>query len=94
MTLEDSIIKLFIMGWNAIAEHPKKFESVWKKNLKSGNELLGYKTRQIMEAAKKGSIKDFDPWLMIRVMDIITVCENGNLTIRFYDGTEFSYEAS
>ena len=92
--LEDSIIKLFIMGWNAIAEHPKKYESVWKKNLKSGNELLGYKTRQIMEAAKKGPIKDFDPWLMIRVMDIITVYENGNLTIRFYDGTEFSYEAS
>lgn len=92
--LEDAIIKLFVMGWNAIAEHPKKYESVWKKNLKSGNELLDYKTRQIMEAAKKGPIKDFDPWLMIRVMDIITVYENGNLTIRFYDGTEFSYEAS
>lgn len=92
--LEESIIKLFIMGWNEIAGHPKKYESTWKKNLKSGNELLCYKTRQIMEAAKEGLIEEFDPWLMIRVMDIITVYESGDLKIRFYDGTEFSYEAS
>ncbi len=87
-------MKLFIMGWNEIAEHPKKYESTWKKNLKSGNELFCYKTGQIMEAAKEGPIEEFDPWLMIRVMDIITVYESGDLKIRFYDGTEFSYEAS
>ena len=90
--LEESLFKLFMMGWNNIAENPKEYESRWEKNMKSDSELLRYKTRQIMEAANNGPIKEFDPWLMIRVMDIITVYESGKLKIRFYDGTEFICE--
>ena len=69
-------------------------EPRWESNLEVGNELLRYKTRQIMEEAAKGPIREFDQKLMIEVMDTITVFESGNLRIRFYDGTEFSYEAA
>ncbi|WP_161487296.1 hypothetical protein [Butyrivibrio hungatei] len=54
------------------------------------NNRIGY----IMEEAAKGPIQEFGPKLMIEVMDTITVFERGNLRIRFYDGTEFSYEAA
>ena len=90
---EDSLEKLFLMGWNAIAGNVPEFETQWKQNMEEGSELLRYKTRQIMEAADNGPIEEFDPKLMIRVMDAITIYESGDLRIRFYDGTEFEYEA-
>jgi hypothetical protein len=91
---EESLVKLFEMRWNSIAGNYADYESKWGNNLESGNELLRHKTRQIMERAKNGKIREFDPKLMIEVMDIITVYESGNLRIRFYDGTEFSYETA
>ncbi len=91
---EESLVKLFEMSWNSIAGNYADYESKWGNNLESGNELLRHKTRQIMERAKNGKIREFDPKLMIEVMDIITVYESGNLRIRFYDGTEFSYETA
>ena len=36
-----------------------------------------------------GAIEEFDPVLMMAVMDHITVFEDGRLQILFYDGTEF-----
>ena len=91
---EESLMKLFVMSWNSIAENYADHEPKWESNLEVENELLCYKTRQIMEEAAKGPIREFDPKLMIKVMDTITVFESGNLRIRFYDGTEFSYEAA
>jgi hypothetical protein len=87
-------MKLFVMSWNSIVENYADHEPRWESNLEVGNELLRYKTRQIMEEAAKGPIREFDQKLMIEVMDTITVFESGNLRIRFYDGTEFSYEAA
>ncbi len=91
---EDSLFKLFMMSWNEIAGNYAEFEEHWNTNLKTGNELLRHKTKQIMEAAKKDPLSEFDPDLMIMVMDTITVYESGDLKIRFYDGTEFAYEAA
>ena len=90
--LEESLFKLFIMAWNEIAGNYKAYKEHWDENLK-GTELLRCKTRLIMEEAKKGPIKEFDPKLMIKVMDYIMVFESGELKIRFYDGTEFEYSA-
>ena len=78
---------------HAIAGNRADYEEKWKTNLEVGDELLRHKTRQIMDAARKGTIGEFNAKLMIMVMDTITVYESGNLKIRFYDGTEFSYEA-
>ena len=45
-----------------------------------------------MRHAAAGTIKEFDPELMMAVMDYVTVFEDGRLKIRFYDGTEFEVE--
>ena len=42
-----------------------------------------------MKDAAVGTIEEFDPALMMAVMDHITVFEDGRLKIKFYDGTEF-----
>ena len=86
------LMKLFVMGWNGIAENPEEIEKRWEKNKKEGNELLRYKTKQIIVEAKKGPIKEFDAKLMIKVMDHITVFESGKLVIEFFDGTVFECE--
>ena len=90
--LEEALIKLFIMSWNEIAGNYDEYKDFWKKNLKEGDELLRYKTKQIMAAAKKGKIKELDGELMIMAMDYIKIFESGRLVIRSYDGTEFECE--
>ena len=41
---------------------------------------------------KAGVITEFDPALMMAVMDNITVFKDGRLQIRFYDRTEYEVE--
>ncbi len=45
-----------------------------------------------MKHVATGEIKEFEPELMMAVMDHITVFEDGRLQIKFYDGTEFEVE--
>ena len=77
------------MSWNEIVEHQADYQERWQKNIKSDDVLLRYKTKLVMKQAAVGPIKEFDPELMMAVMDHITVYEDGRLQIRFYDETEF-----
>lgn len=77
------------MSWNEIVEHQADYQERWQKNIKSDDVLLRYKTKLVMKQAAAGPIKEFDPELMMAVMDHITVYEDGRLQIRFYDETEF-----
>lgn len=86
---DETFTKLFIMGWNEIAEHPEDYQEKWEANIKSDDVLLRYKTRLLMKHVEAGPIKEFDSALMMAVMDHITVYEDGRLKIRFYDETEF-----
>lgn len=86
---DETFTKLFVMGWNEIAEHPEDYQEKWEENIKSDDVLLRYKTRLLMKYAVAGSIKEFDSTLMMAVMNHITVYEDGRLKIRFYDETEF-----
>lgn len=90
--LEEAFQKLFTMSWNDIVENKTEYEEKWNRNIESEDELLRYKTRLIIAEINKGAIAEFDPRLMIKVMDRIAVYENGCLKIRFYDGTEFACE--
>lgn len=63
--------------------------SINSTHIKSDDVLLRYKTRLLMKHAEAGVIEEFDPALMMAVMDHITVYEDGRLKIRFYDETEF-----
>ena len=64
-------------------------EKICNINIESGNELLAYKTRLMKMRAQEGSIKECKPDLLQEVVDHITVFENGDLRILYYDGTEF-----
>lgn len=80
------------MGGNEIAAHYNDYQEFWKANLENDDILLRYKTRLIMKKAGAGPIKEFDPELMMAVMDYVTVFEDGRLQIKFYDGTQFEIE--
>lgn len=80
------------MGWNEMAENFGDYQEFWNSNIESEDALLRYKTRLIMKKASDGPIKEFDPELMMAVMDFATVFEDGRLQIRFYDGTQFEIE--
>ena len=85
-------MKLFVMSWNEIVEHQEEYQQYWQVNLKGEDVLLRYKTKLLIKRAAAGSIKEFEPELMMAVMDYITVFEDGRLQIKFYDGTEFEVE--
>ena len=82
-------MKLFVMSWNEIVEHQEEYQQYWQVNLKGEDVLLRYKTKLLIKRAEAGPIKEFEPELMMAVMDYITVFEDGRLQIKFYDGTEF-----
>ena len=82
-------MKVFVMRWNEIVEHQEDYQEHWQVNLKGEDVLVRYKTRVIMQQVTAGPIKEFNPALMMAVMDYITVFEDGRMQIKFYDGTEF-----
>lgn len=86
---EEAFFKLFIMRWNEIVKSKDYMKEKWDRNIAEGDALTRYKTRLIMKAVAKGTISEFDAELMWKVMDHITIYENGTLRIRFYDGTEY-----
>jgi site-specific DNA recombinase len=86
---DETFKKLFVMSWNEIVEKQTNYQESWQDNIKGDDVLLRYKTKLVMKQAAAGPIKEFDPELMMSVMDHITVYEDGRLQIRFYDETEF-----
>ena len=86
---DETFKKLFVMSWNEIVEKQTNYQESWQDNIKGDDVLLRYKTKLVMKQAAAGPIKEFDPELMMAVMDHITVYEDGRLQIRFYDETEF-----
>lgn len=86
---DETFKKLFVMSWNEIVEKKTNYQESWQDNIKGDDVLLRYKTKLVMKQAAAGPIKEFDPELMMSVMDHITVYEDGRLQIRFYDETEF-----
>lgn len=65
------------------------YKELWDKNEAGDNPLLRYQTKLIREATSKGRIEEFDPVLMMAIVDHFTVHEDGRLQIRYHDGTEF-----
>lgn len=72
-----------------MAEHREEYQEKWEENIKDEDVLLRYKTRLLMKHVAARPIEEFEPALMMAVMDHITVYEDGRLQIKFYDGTEF-----
>lgn len=86
---EEAFMKLFVMSFNEIVDTIDSYTDFWAKNEAGDNPLLRYQTRLIREAAEKGRIEEFDPALMMAIVDHFTVHEDGRLQIKYHDGTEF-----
>ncbi len=71
------------MSWNEIVGHQEDYHEKWEANIKGEDVLIRYKTRLVMKKAAAGPIKEFNPELMMAVMDRITVFEDGRLQIKF-----------
>ena len=72
------------MSWNEIVEHQEEYRETWETNINSEDVLLRYKIRLLIKHITAGAIEEFDPVLMMAVMDHITVFEDGRLQILFY----------
>lgn len=59
----------------------------------NGDDLLtAYKAKDFLKLTENAeSITKVDTDFMIRVLDNITIYENGKIIIKFYDGTEIEY---
>ena len=54
--------------------------------------LTAYRARDFLKLTENSEhIDKFDTDFMIRVLDNITIYENGKIIIKFYDGTEIEY---
>lgn len=91
--MEEAFRKLFIMSWNEIVNNQEDHNEHWQENLHSADLLLRFKTKLLMKQVNKvGTLKQFNPELMLAIMDNITIYEDGRLKIKFYDGSEFEVE--
>lgn len=81
------------MSWNEIVKNQEDYNEHWQENLHGDDNLLRFKTKLLMKQVNRvGTLKQFNPELMLAVMDNIIVYEDGRLKIKFYDGSEFEVE--
>ena len=91
--MEEAFRKLFIMSWNEIVKNQEDYNEHWQESLHSDDLLLRFKTKLLMKQVNKaGTLKQFNPELMLAVMDNIIVYEDGKLKIKYYDDSEFEVE--
>jgi hypothetical protein len=91
--LEESTAKeVFVIAWNAIIENAEVLRAKWQILANDNNPLTAYKAKDFLKLTETATqIEEFDADLVLRVLDHITIHENGNIIVKFYDGTEIEY---
>lgn len=90
---ESTLEKAFVMAWNEILENRGYFLRKWETQEKSEDLLEVYRAKDFRELIKEETMKrgmsiDF----MLKVLDYIKVFENGNVSVKFMDGTAIECE--
>ncbi len=86
---EETLIKAYIMAWNAIVKNRDDFMEQWKEQMKSDNLLEGYRAEKFIEYTEDADpITEMDTDFMLKTLDHIKVSFDGTLTVVFLDGTE------
>ncbi len=86
---EETLIKAYIMAWNAIVKNRDDFMEQWKEQMKSDNLLEGYRAEKFIEYTEDAHpITEMDTDFMLKTLDHIKVSFDGTLTVVFLDGTE------
>ena len=86
---EETLIKAYLMAWNALVENREDFMEQWTEQLQSENLLEGYRAEKFIEYTDGAEpLTDMDTDFMLKTLDHIKVFEDGTLLVVFLDGTE------
>lgn len=86
---EETLIKAYLIAWNALVENRKDFMERWKKQMQSENLLEGYRVEKFIEYTDETEpLTEMDTDFMLKTLDHIKVFENGTLLVVFLDRTE------
>ncbi len=86
---EETLIKAYLLAWNALLENRESFMERWEEQLNSDNLLEGYRAEKFMEYTDKAKpLIEMDTDFMLKTLDYIKVFEDGTLRVVFLDGTE------
>jgi len=86
---EDTLEKAFVMAWNAIMENKEYFIEKWEKRTKGDDLLAAYRAMLFIEFVQETELmKKMETNFMLKTLDHIRVCEDGNLVIVFLEGLE------
>ena len=86
---EETLIKAYLMAWNALVENREAFLERWKEQMQSENLLEGYRAEKFIEYTDGAEpLAEMDTDFMLKTLDHIKVFEDGTLLVVFLDGTE------
>lgn len=86
---EETLIKAYLMAWNALVENREDFMGQWTEQLQSENLLEGYRAEKFIEYTDEAEpLTEMDTDFMLKTLDHIKVFEDGTLLVVFLDGTE------
>ena len=86
---EETLIKAYLMAWNALVENREDFMGQWTEQLQSENLLEGYRAEKFIEYTDGAEpLTEMDTDFMLKTLDHIKVFEDGTLLVVFLDGTE------
>lgn len=86
---EETLIKAYLMAWNALVENREDFMEQWTEQLQSENLLEGYRAEKFIEYTDGAeNLTEMDTDFMLKTLDHIKVFEDGTLLVVFLDGTE------
>ena len=89
---ETSIEQIFIIAWNTIIDNIENCREKCKEQINDKDLLKAYRAKDFLKLTENAEcISDVDTDFMLRVLDKIVIYENGNIVIKFYDGTEIEY---
>ena len=85
----ETLIKAYLMAWNALVENREDFMEQWMEQLQSENLLEGYRAEKFIEYTDGAEpLTDMDTDFMLKTLDHIKVFGDGTLLVVFLDGTE------
>ena len=83
-----TLIKAYLMAWNALVENREDFMEQWTEQLQSENLLEGYRAEKFIEYTDGAEpLTEMDTDFMLKTLDHIKVFEDGTLLVVFLDGT-------
>lgn len=86
---ESTLEKVFVMAWNAVVESREDFMEHWDKQTRGDDLLAAYRAMRFIEFVQETEpMEKMKIDFMLKTVDHIRVCEDGNLVIVFLEGTE------